>query len=110
MFAILAASKSTREEISWYNALTEFRYAVLSPSEQAEDTANFNKNDRFKLFKLLVRSRIPNAQDAQHILDILGELQQGLETLEGWFGRLTFGLLTRNDYKKGQVCCYCYQS
>lgn len=83
--------------------MTEFRYAVLSASEQAEDTANLNSDDRFKLFKLLVRSRVPNAQDAQHILDILGELQKGLESLEGWFGRLTFGLFSGSEYKKGQV-------
>lgn len=110
LFAILAAAKSNYDEQtseeSWYSTLKKTSVAVLSPSE-LQASQNLNRKDRFHLFKFLVHSRIQNAEDAQHILVILAELEDGLDSLEGWFGRLTFELFSNSEYKNGQVS-YCY--
>lgn len=80
------------------------RASIISQSETADLMANVDNNERFKLFKILVRSRVPTGDDAKHILNIFGELEDGLRSLKGWFGRLTFGLFSQSEYKKGQVC------
>lgn len=104
MFAILAASKSNRDEKSWLKSLTQVRSAVLSQNESANYDADAPaKNGRFGLFKFLIRSRIPAQEDAQHILSIFSKLESGLESLEEWYGRLTFALFSGSEYKKGQV-------
>lgn len=104
MFAILAASKSSQDEKSWFKALTKVRTAVLSSSETDQYNADApTKDSRFGLFTFLIRSRVPVQEDAQQILNILSKLESGLESLEGWFGRLTFALHSQSEYKNGQV-------
>lgn len=101
LFAILAAAKSDHNEKSWFNSLTKSQASVLSSIEIAQ-VANLAKKDRFGLFKILVFSRLP-ATHAERIISIFNELESGLKSLETWFGRLTFPLFARSEYKNGQV-------
>lgn len=78
----------------------------LSQSETAEFMTRTNDNEPFKLFKILVSSRVPYGEDAKHILNILAELEDGLKSHKGWFGRSTFEQFSQSAYQKAQVW-YC---
>lgn len=77
----------------------------LSLSESADFRANFDNNERFQLFKILIRSRVPSGDDKKQIFNIFDELEDGLESSKGWFGRSNFELFSESEYKIGQVCC-----
>lgn len=107
LFAILAAAKSNSDEQIWLDSLKQHRASALSQNETVDFMANTSiSNEKFKLFKILVDSRVPYGEDAKHILYILVELEDGLASHESWFGRMTFGSFAKSPYQKGQVC-YC---